>query len=91
MQNVSSCLCSLKHREVSQSNLQQYGYDEAKTRDEQIQGKLEACDNVNAMLQFYHAVPKQCNACRTLWLKQSKDASAAMSGTYCKRNAFVLY
>lgn len=34
--------CSLKHREVSQSNLQQYGFDEAKDRDKQIQGKLEA-------------------------------------------------
>ena len=32
----------LKHRELSQSNLQQYGYDEAKDRDKQIQGKLEA-------------------------------------------------
>lgn len=47
-------VCSLKHREVSQSNLQQYGYDEAKTRDEQIQGKLEVGGS-EVKLPIHHA------------------------------------
>jgi len=33
--------CRLKHRELSQSNLGQWGYDKEKERDKHIQGNIE--------------------------------------------------
>ena len=35
--------CRLKHRELSQSNLGQWGYDKEKERDKHIQGNIEVC------------------------------------------------
>lgn len=40
--DVYAAYLRLKHRELSQSNLGQWGYDKEKERDKHIQGNIEA-------------------------------------------------